>query len=1427
MKLKSRKIISMALVFFMMLTILPLAPVTAYAAGPTVTWTNKSFSTTQKLEPNTVLELEGSNVITIGGTVKPDSDEDLYGINGVDGLTIQGNGSLTINIKPTDVVSGNNGYRLSRLKVCGIDASNLTIKGNVTIVINIEGAVHDIEGIGANTVSVEDSANLDITVKNTKEHANATGIFADTWASLTSTGTTDVNVSVNTTTAYKLGDGILVSGLHNEDANNGDLTIKNGTVNVSFDNNARGYGFFGAAIITNTYASDGSLLIENAKVTTTANSDGKQYVAIQECSNTTSTDPTLIVRNSTLNLSGNGLNGGLASWNNGMHLDNSKVTVNGGGHTLQARFLKISGGKEVSLKTSCEYPVWVSPTKGYIEFALTSGGKFTAESTKTSTYDMNYVKLGTDNYVTSGSVDYSRHYNDDLNTGFATADNKKFVVEYQGILSGSAFYTSAVNIGKSVNVNHTGVIASIDKNELNYQWQISNNGTSGWTDIDDATTNPWTIPADDSYLGKYIRVVVTADGYRGSVISPAAQITKQSNRHEVPETPELDKNAEGTAITITNYQADQEYVVSTSSTPDWANNTKSNGNKFEGLATNTTYYVHTRMAETATQQAGIVVRSANIRLAETISLNGIDVVASKYVAASGQVVKISVLPVPGNATGFDGAKLYLNYGAGAKLYTDETCTTEITYSSTYYTTVYLKGTDAETVTISAERSAGSGAPYTDNVKVEIAGSNGAFAFGANEIKLTPNSITIPQGGTAIVELSSMVTSEKPIDTAIWAYSHNTDLNGLTFERIEGTNQFLVKASSDCTVGTGGYKVTVNGTTQTNTLSVTVTGNAIPAESVSVSPESLSLKIGETYDLTATVTPANSTDAIAWSVTSGDSVTVDANGKVTAVKAGTATVTATAGGKSASVTVKVGCATHDWNEWPVTITPTCQQGDLVQTRTCKNCDVTETRVVEAIHFGKDYTYDEFDHWQMCEYGCGTVLKDKAAHTDTDSNNECDICKYDMTPAAVPNVITATVTEVTVSGTTGTAITAKDIYISIYRESGSSEFGFKDPGANTNVSSWFKNLPAGLTATITKIDPAMLKITIAGTPTATSDSVMQIVIPQDAITGAAGDVTVATNDKAKYAITAGSNEYDITVNGGTASVNKAVAGTVITLTVDESAIPAGKVFDKWEVVSGGVTVADGKFTMPANAVEIEATYKDAPVIPTEYDITITGGTASANKAVAGTEITLTVDNSAIPAGKVFDKWEVVSGGATIADGKFTMPANAVEINATYKDKPSSGSSSGGGFSGSYNYPVIVGDTDGADVAVSEDYAVKGEEITITVKPDAGEQVDEVIVTDKDGKVIPVTKTGDNKYTFTMPASKVTVDVATEAADYGLRTVTLKIDGKTMNMTIGKPIPGFGTSAVIMNDRTYVPVRYVMEKLGADVEWINATRQIIIEK
>lgn len=162
-----------------------------------------------------------------------------------------------------------------------------------------------------------------------------------------------------------------------------------------------------------------------------------------------------------------------------------------------------------------------------------------------------------------------------------------------------------------------------------------------------------------------------------------------------------------------------------------------------------------------------------------------------------------------------------------------------------------------------------------------------------------------------------------------------------------------------------------------------------------------------------------------------------------------------------------------------------------------------------------------------------------------------------------------------------------------------------------------------------------------------------------------------------------DYAVTVTGGTATVaagtpiTRAMEGVEVTVTAQA---PDGKHFVKWVVKAGGVTLANETsttttFIMPANDVTIEAEFAENPV--EAYTLTVIKGTAS---VAAGTPITdkieqntvVTVTADAPEAGKVFDKWVVLEGNVTLADATkatttFTMPGNAVKIEATYKDAP----------------------------------------------------------------------------------------------------------------------------------------------------------------
>ena len=115
--------------------------------------------------------------------------------------------------------------------------------------------------------------------------------------------------------------------------------------------------------------------------------------------------------------------------------------------------------------------------------------------------------------------------------------------------------------------------------------------------------------------------------------------------------------------------------------------------------------------------------------------------------------------------------------------------------------------------------------------------------------------------------------------SISAFGEDVDTSNLPLETNDGKK---------VVVGTGGTVEVVD----------------IPATSIALDKTSVEVFSGKTVTLTATVSPANTTDTVTWSSDDGSIATVNENGVVTGVSQGTATITAKAGDKTASCTVTV-------------------------------------------------------------------------------------------------------------------------------------------------------------------------------------------------------------------------------------------------------------------------------------------------------------------------------------------------------------------------------------------------------------------------------------------------------------------------------------------------------------------------------------------
>ena len=171
-----------------------------------------------------------------------------------------------------------------------------------------------------------------------------------------------------------------------------------------------------------------------------------------------------------------------------------------------------------------------------------------------------------------------------------------------------------------------------------------------------------------------------------------------------------------------------------------------------------------------------------------------------------------------------------------------------------------------------------------------------------------------------------------------------------------------------------------------------------------------------------------------------------------------------------------------------------------------------------------------------------------------------------------------------------------------------------------------------------------------------------------------------------------------------------------------------------------------TKPATLTVSKATPTGAP---TCTKITTSGKTLADAPLAIGT---------IAPAGGTL-AWDMAANtvvAANTAYGWTYTPADTANYKAlTGSLTPYAVSSGGGGGGGSYtpSYTVSVDKTVNGTITVSPKSASKGDTVTITVKPDKGYELDTLKVLDKNGDKVKLTEK-NGKYTFTMPAGKVTV-------------------------------------------------------------------------
>ena len=159
---------------------------------------------------------------------------------------------------------------------------------------------------------------------------------------------------------------------------------------------------------------------------------------------------------------------------------------------------------------------------------------------------------------------------------------------------------------------------------------------------------------------------------------------------------------------------------------------------------------------------------------------------------------------------------------------------------------------------------------------------------------------------------------------------------------------------------------------------------------------------------------------------------------------------------------------------------------------------------------------------------------------------------------------------------------------------------------------------------------------------------------------------------------------------------------------------------------------------------------------FTLTLDYNTGSATDKVTydvGSGTTVTLPKPPARTNYTFGGW---SDGTNTYNGGASYTVKATVTLTAQWIYNGGGSSSGGDDAVTYTLSVPK-ETTGGSVRVNSRNVSKNATVTITVTPDEGYELASLTVTDKNGKEIELTDKGDGKYTFKMPASKVTIQAA----------------------------------------------------------------------